>query len=144
MSPNEPMPTLESNGGGGGFGAVRTASTITLLAAIWFFISPWVYGAYGNMNAWNSWIVGAVIGILAIIRLSGPGTMPGLSWFNACLGVWAFFSPWIYGYTGNTGRMVNSLCVGVVVFVLAIVSATITNRGAHHHHLPAGGTHVGV
>jgi hypothetical protein len=143
MSPNEPMRTLESNGGGGGFGAVRTASTITLLGAIWFFISPWVYGAYGNMNAWNSWIVGAVIGILAIIRLGGPGTMPGLSWFNACLGVWTFFSPWIYGYTGNTGRMVNSLCVGVVVFVLAIVSGTITNR-ATHHHLPTGGTHVGV
>lgn len=142
MSPNEPMTTVGPSGAGHGFGAVRTASTITLLAAIWFFISPWVYGAYGNMNAWNSWIVGFIIGVLAIIRLSSPAAMPGLSWFNACLGVWAFFSPWIYGYTGNTGRMINSLCVGVVVFVLAILSATMTRRVTPH--LPTGGTHVGV
>jgi hypothetical protein len=54
--------------------------------------------------------------------------MPGLSWFNACLAVWAFFSPWIYGFTGNTGRFINSLCVGVVVFVLAIISARSTAR----------------
>jgi hypothetical protein len=52
--------------------------------------------------------------------------MPGLSWLNALLGIWAFFSPWIYGYTGNAGRFINSLCVGVIVFVLAIVSATFT------------------
>jgi hypothetical protein len=38
--------------------------------------------------------------------------------------------------------MINSLCVGVVVFVLAIISATFTSRTAHH--LPTGGTHVGV
>ncbi len=142
MSPNEPMTTLDANRGDRGFGAVRTASTITLLAAIWFFISPWVYGTYGNLNSWNSWIVGFIIGILAIIRLSSPASLPGLSWFNACLGVWTFFSPWIYGYTGDTGRMVNSFCVGVIVFVLAIVSATNTTRIAHH--LPTGGTHVGV
>jgi len=142
MSPNEPMTTLDSNGRGRGFGAVKAASTITLLAAIWFFISPWVYGSYGNLNSWNSWIVGFVIGVLAIIRLSSPASMPGLSWFNACLGVWAFFSPWIFGYTGNTGRMVNSLCVGIIVFVLAIISATSTNRATHHVH--ASGTHVGV
>jgi hypothetical protein len=45
-----------------------------------------------------------------------------LSWLNCVIGIYTFFSPWIYGYTGNTGRFVNS--VGVIVFALAITAAT--------------------
>jgi len=44
------------------------------------------------------------------------------------LGIWAFFSPWIYGYVFNSGRFINSLCVGVIVFVLSIVAATMSHR----------------
>ena len=101
----------------------RAASTICLLAGIWFFVSPWVYGAAGSPNAWNSWIVGAVIFIVGAIRLSRPVYSAGLSWLNTVLGIWVFFSPWIYGYVGNTERLINSLCVGVIVFVLSVVSA---------------------
>ncbi|HEX4808392.1 MAG TPA: SPW repeat protein [Bryobacteraceae bacterium] len=107
---------------------VRAASTIVLLAGIWFFVSPWVYGAYSHPNAWNSWIVGAVIFILGCIRVGRPAYSPALSWCNTVLGIWAFFSPWIYGYTGAEGRFINSLCVGVIVFVLSIASATMAAR----------------
>jgi hypothetical protein len=107
---------------------VRAASTIVLLAGIWFFVSPWVYGAYTNSNAWNSWIVGAIMFILGCIRVARPAYTSVLSWCNMVLGIWAFFSPWIYGYTGNSGRFINSLCVGVVVFVLSIVSARLASR----------------
>ncbi|HZU24063.1 MAG TPA: SPW repeat protein [Bryobacteraceae bacterium] len=94
--------------------------TINLLAGIWLFVSPWVYGAYTNQDAWNSWIIGAVIAIFAAIRLTNPGGLRIFSWINMALGVYVFFSPWIYGYVGNTGRFVNSLCVGVLVFVMGI------------------------
>jgi|SRR5579871_3244122 len=107
-------------------GVTNAASTIALLAGIWFFVSPWVYGAYTNGNAWNSWTVGAIIAILAIARLSDTYSNVWMSWLNCLLGIWAFFSPWIYSYTGNEGRFINSLCVGVVVFVVAIASATTT------------------
>jgi len=108
-------------------GGVKAASTIALLAGIWFFVSPWVYGAYTNPNAWNSWIVGAVIAILAASRLANP-SVAWMSWLNCLLGIWAFVSPWVYGYTDNTGRFINSLCVGVVVFIMAITSM---NRTVH-------------
>lgn len=108
--------------------SVRAASTIVLLAGIWFFVSPWVYGAYTHANAWNSWIVGAIMFILGCIRVARPLYSSVLSWCNMVLGIWAFFSPWIYGYTGNPGRFINSLCVGVVVFVLSIVSARLASR----------------
>lgn len=101
---------------------MSVAAGLNLILGIWLFVSPWVYGAYTNPNAWNSWIVGALIAIIAAVRL---GTRAPVSWINAVLAVWVFFSPWIYGYTINTGRFINSLCVGVVVFILAISAASM-------------------
>ena len=112
---------------------MKIASTITLLAGLWYFISPWLYGIYTAHNAWNSWIVGAVVVILAAIRLSSPMKTAALSWINCLLGIWTFFSPWIYGYTGDTSRSVNSFCVGVIMFVTAVWIAT----SMRHMHPPA-------
>lgn len=106
----------------------KAASIICLLAGLWFFVSPWVYGATAVSNAWNSWAIGAVTFIVANIRVARPGSYPGLSWFNALLGAWSFFSPWIYGYTGDEGRFVNSIAVGIIVFVFAIGSGMATAR----------------
>ncbi len=66
--------------------------------------------------------------IVGAVRLGSPVYSAGLSWLNTVLGIWVFFSPWIYGYVGNTGRFINSLCVGVIVFVLSIVSAMSSRR----------------
>jgi hypothetical protein len=107
---------------------VRAASTVVLLAGIWFFVSPWIYGAYTNANAWNSWIVGAAMFFLGCIRVARPAYSTALSWCNMVLGIWAFFSPWIYGYTGNEARFINSLCVGAIVFALSIASARLAAR----------------
>ncbi len=112
-------------------GAATLASAINVLAGIWLFVSPWVYGSAGNGNSWNSWIVGALIAVFAFIQWNNPLGLRFLSWLNCLLGIYTFFSPWIYNYTGNTGRFVNSLCVGVVVFVLAITAATMSPRLAH-------------
>lgn len=107
---------------------VKAASTIVLLAGIWVFVSPWVYGAYTNGSAWNSWIVGAVIFILGCFRIWTPVRTVGLSWVNALLGVWTFCSPWIYGYVWHTGRFTNSLCVGVIVFIFSLASARAATK----------------
>jgi uncharacterized membrane protein HdeD (DUF308 family) len=111
-------------------GVVRVASTISLLAGLWLFVSPWIYGSYMAPDAWNYWIVGAVIAILAAFRLSSPAANTWMSWLNCLLGIWTFASPWIYGYTSNTGQFVNSLCVGVIVFIVAMRSATGTRHQA--------------
>lgn len=108
--------------------AMRGGSILALLAGIWLFVSPWVYGAYTAPSAWNSWIVGALIVLFAAIRVSQPRSA-GVSWLNVILGAWTFVSPWVYGYTANTGRFINSLCVGVIVFIVAIVSANAMTHG---------------
>ena len=126
-------------------GGIRGASTLCLLCGIWLFFSPWVYGADSvNGTGWNGWIVGLAIVILSLVRLARPVYSTVLSWCNMVLGIWVFFSPWIYGYTGNEGRFINSLCVGVIVFIAAIASATMSRRmggvstGSQH----MGGQHI--
>jgi len=110
----------------------RAASVIALLAGVWLILSPWVYQAHAGPGAWNSWIVGIVITILAAIRLSSSNEgIVALSWINCLLGIWTFVSPWIYGYAGRTGEFVNSLCVGVIVFVAALQSAINTPHMQH-------------
>jgi len=109
---------------------VKTASIIALLAGIWFFLSPWVYGVMRMGNAWNSWIVGALMVGVAAVCFGNPLRATNLSWVNCLLGIWAFISPWIFGYTTEHGRFVNSLCVGVIAFIVSLVSAA----KAHHHH----------
>ena len=107
---------------------VKGASGLNLLAGIWLFVSAWVYGVYTLHNAWNSWIVGALIVILAAVRLSDPMRTMWASWINCALGIWMFASPWIYGYHSTTDRAINSMAVGIIVFVLAIISATAMPR----------------
>jgi hypothetical protein len=108
----------------------RGASSLAVLAGLWLFLSPWIYGSYGNSSAWNSWIIGALICMFALVRRSRPAAT-SLSWFNSALGLWIFVSPWVYGYAGGTGRFVNSLCAGIIIFCTAIVGAN-SERMSHH------------
>lgn len=126
MSPDEPVLTLEDNPNKKNLYRVRVASAISIAAAIWLFVSPWVYGADRYLEAWNSWLIAGLIIVCVWLRLAFPSTMPGLSWFVACLGVYIFVSPWLYGYVPDTGRWVNSLCVGVVLFVTGIYGGVST------------------
>lgn len=107
----------------------RGASLIALLAGLWLFLTPWIYGSPGSSEAWNSWIVGALIFLSALIRRRLPA-VTGLSWFNSILGLWMIASPWVYSYTGWPGLLINSLCVGFIVFCAAIAGAN-SERMSH-------------
>ena len=66
--------------------------------------------------------------------MDAPYGSAGLSWVNTILAIWVFASPWIYGYEANTGRFVNSLCVGIAVFVLSIAGSSIRRSTDHAIH----------
>ena len=98
------------------------AAGLTLILGLWYIVSAWVYGPANSTGAaiWNSVIVGILIALFAAVRLSIRAPMPTARWLDLLLGIWAFFSPWIYGYVANEGRFINSLCVGAVVFALSV------------------------
>lgn len=114
-------------------GAAKAASKICLLAGIWLFASPLVYGAYTSGTAWNSWIAGILIILFGILRIARPTYSTVASWCSVILGIWTFVSPWIYGYAAtNIGRFINSLCVGVIVFFFSIIAV----RTGRSHNAP--------
>lgn len=94
---------------------LRAAGPIAFLAGVWFFVSPWFYDSYALDSAWNNWIVGAAVVVLAAFRLGYPFAA-WIGWVNCLLGIWIFASPWIYGYNVDHRRLVNSLCVSVAIF----------------------------
>lgn len=99
-----PRPAIES-----------IASPIVILAGIWTFLSPWIYSITAQQNAWNSWIIGALLVILGFVRLMGPSIMAWISWVHCALGIWLFASPWIFGYTLDRYRFTNNVIVGALV-----------------------------
>lgn len=104
--------------------AARTASLMVFAAALWFFVSPWAYyGGAGTTSGWNAWFVGAIMLLLALARTVRPIHTIGFSRANAILAVWVFISPWVFGYAGYTGRLVNSVSVGLFIFIMSLASA---------------------
>lgn len=101
------------------------AAGLTLILGLWYIVSAWVYGSASSTAAamWNSVVVGILIALFAAIRLNAREPRPTARWLDLLLGVWAFFSPWIYGFVPNEGRFINSLCVGIIVFALSISSS---------------------
>ena len=134
MTPNQHMEEPIRGSTGTGLSTAKAASTICLLAGIWLFVSPWVYGAYANGNAWNSWVVGGFMILFGIIRIVRPAYSTVLSWCNLILGFWTFFSPWLYGYAAtNSARFINSICIGGIVAVFSFISL----RAAGPRNAPA-------
>lgn len=112
--------------------AVRTASFMVAVAALWFFVSPWAYGFSLQESAANAWAVGALMVVFAGLRLLAPRHTGGFSRVNSVLAVWVFLSPWIYGFASQSARLTNCIAVGTFIFVLSMISASTTARPRIH------------
>jgi hypothetical protein len=72
--------------------------------------------------AFNNWMAGGMIVTFAFMRLMEPGS-EFASWVNFFLAFWVLASPWIQAYARVEDRLVNTLIVGVVILVAALISA---------------------
>jgi SPW repeat len=101
-----------------------------LVLAVWLFLSPWILGfAVGapvegeaatagfTIAAWNAWILGVVIAVLALWAAFQFAEWH--DWVNGVLGVWLVVSPWILGFAALTAALWNHVVVGVLIVVLA-------------------------
>jgi hypothetical protein len=107
----------------------RTASILNLIAGLWLIITPFRMGYYLlPAPLWNSLIVGAVVGVLALIRAFDPGRNVVLSWINLILGLWLIVSPFILhnAYHMRTLAINNDVIAGIVIAVLSVWSAAAT------------------
>ena len=108
----------------------RWQSWLNVVLGVWLFISPWVLGSTSDAAAaWDAWIVGAAIVVVALIALATPRT-PGISWLNVILGAWLFISPWVLRYTGTRDAAWNAWVFGVIAVILALWAVLPARRAA--------------
>ena len=62
----------------------------------------------------------------ALIRLIHPRGTVGFSMFNQVMSVWVLLSPFVFGYYGEKGRLINTLVVGVTTLSLSTMSVLIS------------------
>lgn len=117
----ESTPEVEDNGT-----AVRVASFVSLLAGFFFFVTPWTFGRWMDLGAWNCHVAGGIVLALAGTRLLWPLSFRGFSRANAVLAVWIALSPWIFGYTEHGARIANSLALGTALLVSSLLSARVS------------------
>ena len=107
--------------------AARTSSFFCWIAAMWFFVSPWAYfGVSDQRSGWNAWIVGGLMVMAALIRIIHPRGTSGFSMFNAVMSVWVLLSPFVFGYSGEKNRFINTIAVGLATLSLSLMSWLIS------------------
>jgi hypothetical protein len=112
---------------------IRGLSGLTLLAAVWLFVSPFILGfqwAEGPMI--NFMLIGGTVAVFAFIRLLRPGRFEPLSVANAFLGLWLILSPFATGYSVLTSATYNSVLIGLVITLAEAGSAYISRRAGLH------------
>jgi hypothetical protein len=96
----------------------KSKDWVTLVLAICLLISPWVIGFTAAMvPAWNAWIVGVLLGALALATLSMFAEWE--EWVNLVLGLWLIVSPWLLHFAADRNVMITHVILGVLVIVVS-------------------------
>ena len=90
---------------------------VNLVLGLWVLISPWALRFATAEHAWNAYLVGAGIAILAAAALIA--FQPWEEWVNLALGAWLLISPWLLGFSTATIAMWNAVIIGALVVVFA-------------------------
>jgi len=88
---------------------------VNIVLGAWLFISAFVW-PHTDSSATNTWIVGLLIVVGAIIALY----VPWVRWVHAVLAVWLFLSTLVFPHV-DAGTMWNNTIVAILVFLLALV-----------------------
>lgn len=97
----------------------RWQDWVDVAVGVWLFGSPWAFKYLEvDLAAWNAFIVGSLIVLLAFIELNVPKFWEeGIS---MVLGLWMIVSPWVLGFASHGLAMWNAIAVGAIVLAFAI------------------------
>lgn len=118
------------------------SSVLNLLAGLYLALCSWIFAPeLGRAGAVNAVVVGALIAVVAGVRLASGPDRAWISWFNALLGAWAIASPWIFHFATGSSAAWNIVVTGLTAVVLACFSETApesTAAGARDYHRAPG------
>lgn len=105
----------------------RAFHVVNIVAGLALLLSPWYLGyATETYAAWNAWIVGAAVMLIAVVALLAFHQVE--EWANAGLGLWAAIAPWMLGFPAVASAMWAHVIAGLVVAILAVISLWFTTN----------------
>ncbi|MDQ0133741.1 phosphoglycerol transferase MdoB-like AlkP superfamily enzyme [Neorhizobium galegae] len=91
---------------------------VNIVVGLGLLVSPWLLGFTAETYAaWNAWIVGAAIAVIAAAALYA--FYEAEEWVNLVLGIWAVAAPWALGFAAVTAATWVHVVAGLGVAVLA-------------------------
>jgi hypothetical protein len=98
----------------------RWQDGVMIVFGVWLFCSPFIlqYTSYTDPAAWNSYILGVAVSVVAIIALAAPHLWE--EWVNFVLALWIVFSPWLLGFTSSNAATINHVILGILVGIDAL------------------------
>lgn len=91
---------------------------VNIAAGLGLAITPWILGyAALTTAAWNAWLVGAAIAVVACIALFAFSEWQ--QWVNTALGVWTVAAPWLLSFSTNSSATISHVVVGLIVAAAA-------------------------
>ncbi len=100
--------------------AGQLARGINILAGIWLFVSAFVLPHERAMFT-NTWVVGIVVMILAIIAMGRPVAR----YLNTLIAIWLFISAFALAHV-SVAPVWNNAIVAVIVFVISLIPQATT------------------
>lgn len=88
---------------------------LTVVLGIWLVLSAFAW-PHDSVELWNTWVVGAVSAILALIAIA----VPPVRFANTALAVWLFVSAFALHH-GAAGTVWNNVLVAVAIFFVSLV-----------------------
>ncbi|WP_350275749.1 SPW repeat protein [Kribbella sp. HUAS MG21] len=110
----------------------RPQDWLSLLAGLYLALSPlWV--EIDTTGTWAMVLIGAAIGVMAIIALATPGAYID-EWMTALGGVAAIVAPWVFTYTDANAAAWTSWITGGVTVVAALAALPASRSVYRHEH----------
>lgn len=105
-------------------GPIRLTSSLNVILGAWLIIAPFVFNS-STPAFWNDIVVGALVLILAAVRISKPQpSTRAASWTNAGLGVWLVIAPFVLNYSVPAAGW-NDIVVGILIAGFALWSGSL-------------------
>ena len=106
------------------------ADAVNILAGLGLALSPWFLEfTTVAAAAWNAWIVGAAIALIALAALVSYHRAE--EWVNGLLGLWAVIAPWVLGFSELRSAMGAHVVLGLVVVIVAAALLWSDNHRPH-------------
>ena len=98
---------------------------LTLLAAVYGALSPWIVGFDASTRpAVNNLVVGLCVALLACGMAGALDRLHGLAWTLPVFGVWFMASPWILTDGAPSTEMIwSNVITGAVLTILGLNAA---------------------